>query len=434
MRILATATAIILLAAMPAQATLQLSFKPTKNMDCSDPGVCIATDADAVMNIDELTTMLETSDMRIVTDALFFQDVEVQKPIAWASSHGLTIEGTDAMFLNAPISVLGTGSFLDLKIGGGPFYGRHGAIKFTDTATSKLTIDGDDYILVSSIAGLADAVAQHPGGMIALANDYDARGDGQVRTTPVKTPFHGTFDGLGNVIKHFTIWVTQESATALFLELKDKGRIVRARMTKVNLLAENSFNNVSAPLVAFNSGLITDSFVDKGTVRTDFHGLLGGLVAENDRGGQVVDCWSNVSVEGAQGGDFGGLIGSNGGMVQNVYALGRVIAGDQTNVGGLIGYGGGHISKAYATGHVSGGQGARVGGLLGDALKPIRDTYWDTQTSGTEFGVGGHDFDGVTGLTSAQLAAGLPPGFEPFVWGHDAKINKGRPYLFHSSP
>src|SRR6185312_8016472 len=141
MRPLAIATAAAaLLAALPAHATLRLSFKPTVNMDCSTPGVCMATDADAVMNIDELTTMLETSDMRVVTDGLFFQDVEVVKPIAWSSSHGLTIESNDALFLHSTISVLGTASFLDLKVPGGPFIRRHAAIKFADTA-SRLTID-----------------------------------------------------------------------------------------------------------------------------------------------------------------------------------------------------------------------------------------------------------------------------------------------------
>lgn len=418
-----------LLVAAPAHATLQLSFKPTRNMDCTTPGVCMATDANAVMNIDELTAMLEGSDMRIVTDGLFFQDVEVQKPVAWSSSHGLTIESNDAVFLHAPISVLGAASFLDLQVPGGPIYASHGAIKFADT-NSRLTIDGDDYRLVGSIAELAGTVARHPKGLIALAHDYNAHADGQVRNTPVQTEFGGTFDGLGNVISNFSIWDTVDGNIALFKALKGKGRIVRVGMTKVNVLAENTFNNVAGALVAYNAGTIIDCYVDQGTIRTDFLGTLGGLVGQNY--GDVFESWANVSVEGAQGGATGGLIGNAHGHVQNVYALGRVIAGDNTDVGGLIGYNFGHVSKAYATGHVSGGQNARVGGLMGTTQLAVRTSYWNTETSGTQFGVGGHNVDGVTGMTTAQLQASLPGGFQPFVWGLAAKINGGLPYLLHN--
>jgi len=40
----------------------------------------------------------------------------------------------------------------------------------------------------------------------------------------------------------------------------------------------------------------------------------------------------------------------------------------------------------------------------------------------------------VTGLTTAQLKSGLPPGFDPHVWAEDKRINHGLPYLIANPP
>lgn len=41
---------------------------------------------------------------------------------------------------------------------------------------------------------------------------------------------------------------------------------------------------------------------------------------------------------------------------------------------------------------------------------------------------------GVAGLTTEQLQSGLPAGFDPSIWGEDAKINHGLPYLLANPP
>ena len=121
--------------------------------------------------------------------------------------------------------------------------------------------------------------------------------------------------------------------------------------------------------------------------------------------------------------------------MQDVYAIGRVIAGDESDVGGLIGYNLAHVRNAYSTGHVSGGQNARVGGSMGSTwLDRAHHVYWDTETSGTEFGAGGINVDGITGMTTAELKAGLPPGFGFETWAQSAKINGGYPYLLTNPP
>jgi len=55
---LLSAAALAVLFVLPAQASLVIANKPTRNMDCaSTPGLCIATDADAVLNAGELAEL-----------------------------------------------------------------------------------------------------------------------------------------------------------------------------------------------------------------------------------------------------------------------------------------------------------------------------------------------------------------------------------------
>jgi len=428
MRSFAVVAAMLL--ALPAHATLDISHKPTRNMDCSTPGECIATDADAVMNTDQLAALLADGDMRVVTNGVIFQDMVIASPFSWAGSHALTLESNDALFVRNAVTVQGTAN-LTLAVAGGPIFQNKGALRFWDTA-SRLTIDGQKYRLVGSIAELAAAVAARPRAFLALARDYDAAQDGQYTRDPVLTTFAGTFDGLGNRIRNLSIWNMQDNNVGLFQATKGRAAIRNLGLVDVNVLAENSFVNFAGALVGYNGGTIENCSVDGGTVRTDFRGTLGGLAGLNY--GRIYRAWTNVSVEGAQNAEVGGLIGNTHGHVENVYALGRVIAGDQSDVGGLVGYSFGHVRLAYATGHVSGGQNARVGGLMGTSQLPLHHTYWDVETSGTSFGVGGANVDGATGMTTAELQAGLPRGFDPFVWTQDAAINGGLPYLLGNPP
>jgi hypothetical protein len=63
---------------------------------------------------------------------------------------------------------------------------------------------------------------------------------------------------------------------------------------------------------------------------------------------------------------------------------------------------------------------------------------WDLDTSGINDpgqGVGGKtNYPGVTGLTDTQLKSALPAGFDPKIWGQNAGINGGYPYLLANPP
>ena len=106
------------------------------------------------------------------------------------------------------------------------------------------------------------------------------------------------------------------------------------------------------------------------------------------------------------------------------------VVGNETEyVGGLVGYNGGAIDESYSIGAVT-GSGSDVGGLVGFNAggAAVIAAYWDTQTSGQSTSAGGK------GRTTAQLQDGLPNGFDPTIWGEDVSINDGLPYLLALPP
>jgi hypothetical protein len=428
MKILSIAIAAVLLA-LPAHATLNISDKPTKNVDCNG-GFCFANADNAVLNVNDLEALLATSDIRVLTEDEVLQDIEILAPIAWASSHALSLESNDAIFVRNTITVQGK-AHLSLVVAGGPFFRQKGAVHFWDTA-SKLTIDGDNYHLVRDIDGLSKAITAHPRILVALADDYDAAQDGRYAHPPVAVPFAGTFEGLGNRISNFSILDREDENVGLFASTRRKGVLRNIGMVKAKVRAENTVHNIAGALLAYNGGQVVNCYASGGEVRSDFPSTLGGLVGLSY--GYVYNDWAEVSVSGAGKAEAGGLIGNAHHAVFNVYARGDVTAGDESDVGGLIGYNFADVGDSYSTGSVSGGQSASVGGFMGLSQGTVSSNYWDTDTSGTLFGVGGDNITGVTAMTTAELQAALPPGFNPGYWGQKASLNDGLPYLLGSPP
>jgi hypothetical protein len=68
----------------------------------------------------------------------------------------------------------------------------------------------------------------------------------------------------------------------------------------------------------------------------------------------------------------------------------------------------------------------------------LANTYWDLDASGINDparGAGDPSNDpGITGLTSSQFKSGLPAGLDPAIWGQNASINDGYPYLLANPP
>src|SRR5438874_633148 len=73
-----------------AQASVEISTAATKNMTCSN-GVCSPTDKKAVLNVNDLTNMLASGDLKITTGAGAVT-ITVMSPFSWTSASRLTLD------------------------------------------------------------------------------------------------------------------------------------------------------------------------------------------------------------------------------------------------------------------------------------------------------------------------------------------------------
>jgi len=415
--------------ALPAHATLNISSKPTKNVSCSS-GVCTATADKAVLNVNDLTTMLASGDIQVSTEALAAQDMEILAPLGWTSGHALTLTSNNAIYVQKPVTVGGV-AHLTLNVAGGPIYRGTGAIHFASTA-SALTIDGDDYALADSVASLAAAIKANEYGFVALSNDYDAAGDGQYTRTPVGVAIFGTIDGLGNTISNYSVDDGLGSYASL-LGVTMRGATVR-NLGLVNAqVAGGNTTGFGGILLGYNRGRVIDCHAT-GSVNLYAGGTAaGGLTGIN--AGAIYRSWSDAQVQLNGDGSVGGLVGiaSRGGIVDS-YALGSVLLSLSGNIGGLVGNNAGRVHSSYAAVSVSGtGLHDYIGGAYGQSQTKSKNTYWDTDVGGTAATGWGNPF-GVTGLTSAALQSALPAGFDHAVWGQDPARNNGFPYLLTNPP
>jgi hypothetical protein len=195
-------------------------------------------------------------------------------------------------------------------------------------------------------------------------------------------------------------------------------------------------------LVGYNVGAIANSFAT-GNV-TDANGsTIGGLVGEN--GTTIAVSYASGAVSSGDGSCAGGLVGLSGGghltAISDSYSTGSVTAGANSNVGGFACERVYKIANSYSTGQITAGSGSTIGGFVGhddNSFGNIANAYWDTTTSGianSSQGAGNISNDpGITGLTTVQLQAGLPTGFDPSIWNESSTINRGLPYLLDIPP
>ena len=200
----------------------------------------------------------------------------------------------------------------------------------------------------------------------------------------------------------------------------------------------SGFTDTFGGLAGVNSGTITDSYAT-GKVSTkacgDCFPTVGGLVGDNEIGGEITNSYATGGVSG-QGDNFGGLAGANSGVVSDSYATGRVsgngfadvgglvganeiegtivtsyatggVSGQGDNFGGLAGVNAGVIAASYATGSVSGNGFADVGGLVG--ANEIEGTIVTSYATGGVSGQG-DNFGGLAGVNAGVIAASYATG------------------------
>jgi hypothetical protein len=463
-----------------ASASLKISSKPTQNVTCA-AGVCSATANKAVLNVSDLASMLASGDVAVQSGSIA-KDMEIDAALSWSSTHKLTLDSYRSITFNRPVVVAGTAALTIVTNDGGSggdfrFFGK-GHVEFWDLA-SDLIINGKKYILENKISRIQRNVRHNGNDNFALAKSIDEKNHSYT-ASPIGG-LGGTFEGLGNTISNLTIDNTSGSdQIGLFYETVVTGIIRDLNLVSVAINGRNARSVGSLAGIASGGTSAVKNVYAQGQIFGGPESYVGGLVGKNLLS-LVSNSRSDVSVSGSDGAagvgglvglllgrqpswaiensfatgtvmggqntQVGGLVGSNsGGIVMNSYATGQVTGGNNSTVGGLIGTnvdGEGEpplVSASYSTGGVSGGTGATVGGLIGQdvADSDVTDTYWDLDTSGISDlhqGAGNiADDPGITGLTTGQFKSGLPAGFSPAIWKEKAKVNSGYPYLIANPP
>ena len=331
-------------------------------------------------------------------------DIDIASAIAWNTDAKLTLSAYHSINVLAPIKIEGAGGLLliDNTEGGdgsGMLNLDGGNIAFSDVVAGKtqgaLRINGQAYKLENNLGALAAAIAGDQSGYFALADSYNAKGEGTYDAPPI-TVFSGIFEGLGNVISNLSISDSTDEDVGLFGT--NNGTIRDVALSRVSVVTSGTESGggvyAAGGLVGQNNGTISGSTVEgamKGSY--DFNGLLvgfnGGVITDSDTSGKIsvsngtggglaggnestatiTSSYSSVDLAGTLYSTEGGFVGFNGGTIETSFATGSVTGSTQSEDGGFVGQNQGAISLAYATGDVrstkSQGYGA-AGGFVGD--------------------------------------------------------------------
>jgi hypothetical protein len=286
--------------------------------------------------------------------------------------------------------------------------GNVGTIDDANAASTNITMNATYSITAIFAKEIRDwhglnATRNNLGGSYVLMNDLDSTtanyaelasptANGGQGWQPVGTedqPFTGSFYGQGHKIKDLSIDRPEGNVVGLFGFVGEGGAIENVGLVDTSVTG----NYCVGGLVGYNkAGTVTDSYSTgdvKGYMR------VGGLVGWNQ--GTVGKSYSTVRVTYAR--SVGGLVGYNTGTVINSYSSGNVIGFEY--VGGLIGTNhiGGGVINSYSSTTVT-YELPPKGGLVGVNymfLGGVRDSFWDTQTSGQPSSAGG------TGKTTTEM-------------------------------
>jgi hypothetical protein len=323
---------------------------------------------------------------------------------------------------------------------------NHGLV---ENSSASGTVSGDEYVgglaggnnntIAQSYATGAVAVITSPGGFGASIGGLVGINDGSIKqsyaTGSINMPgaslgaeyvggLVGSNDSNGTITKSYATGAVGPfgplaAYTVGGLVASNKGTITLSYATG------SVFGAIAGGLVGVSQGSIAQSYAT-GSVEESIGGApAGGLVAENL--GSIAQSYETGLVFQSGSGEggssiLGGLVEENysSGSITLSYAMGAVRQSFNNfapgSTGGLVGSNDGVITQSYATGAVFGR--SNTGGLVGSNTGSVTTSYWDTVTTGQTQGVGTNTGTfSATGLTTTQLQATLPPGFDPTVWG-----------------
>ena len=215
--------------------------------------------------------------------------------------------------------------------------------------------------------------------------------------------FTGTLDGNGMVIENLTIDRTDENRVGLFDRIWNGGSVENVVLDNVTIRGNVRVGGIAGRV---RGGTVENSAVN-GTVTgsTSVGGIVGtlfnieGSITQDPVRSSLSGSFVSGNVTGNNG---GGIVGLNRGTVRNTYTAASVSGG--SFVGGIVAVNGneGVVRESYAAGKVTGTD--DVGGIVGLSGGDVTETYWDTQATGQQTGIG-RDTGGanVEGLTTEEM-------------------------------
>lgn len=337
-------------------------------------------------------------------------NLSVDQQVTTQSSNKLVLKAVNNLSINAPVIVgsgglaahadtngTGVGKVMiatgaSLRAGaGGPIDIYTNVPDYRDTAGYEgfITSPYRLWMLVNNVRQLQD-MDKNLSGNYVLGKDIDAAetatwhgGAGFKPIGLLGRRFDGQLDGMNHVISNLTINRPRNDFVGLFSELA--GTVRNLGLQDVHVTA----NSHAGAFAGYNGGVLNNVYAT-GSVSVDVEpgnseqatATAGGLVGSNGRNGVIKDAYSLVKVGGRS--VLGGIAGANEGLIDGVYAAGKV--GEFDDIYNLF----------------------QFGGLVGTNSGQVRNAYWTTDGTGKNLAFGSDSasaglVNSVSGLTSEGI-------------------------------
>jgi hypothetical protein len=350
----------------------------------------LTASANVSVNASDLATALASGNVQLAGNVI------VNAPLTWSSNSVLTLGGTSTNTVAVNASITGSGATAGIVIKPTTYSLniKNAAAISLSGATPTLSIGGNSYTLIKSIADLSTVTAT-AGTFWALAKPLSY--STTIDRPAINVAFAGTFDGLGNTVDNMRLTSTANLGAA-FIKNLNGGTVRNLGVTNefISLEPTVTTNNLNAGgLVGDTAGGTLEQVWTTGSLRvkagSTYAGLTaGGLVGDAYQGTlNISKTWSALNITGwgstFTGISVGGILGADfnswastgstvsGTVVMNqVYSLGDLAIPQttgQTAVGGIMGnhLGSGTVSitDALSWSMLSYNAGAAFGGTVG---------------------------------------------------------------------
>ncbi|QDR80260.1 filamentous hemagglutinin N-terminal domain-containing protein [Sporomusa termitida] len=218
-----------------------------------------------------------------------------------------------------------------------------GRIDFSgNTAGNPLTINGNQYTLITSIASptLADGAANPHD--ISVINKNGGRG------------FYALAANLIAPDTDLTAYLSNNGAASYLITSISAGSVLEGLGNNIaNLSLKNSSNTVAVSMIKNNYGTVRDLSL----TNINFIGRRGATIFDSNDG-RIINVAASGSLTISNPYNelatiIGGLVGGNSGLISGAYAKVDITAHSASNIGGLVGINYGVIQNSLAEGAVT---------------------------------------------------------------------------------